>query len=99
MKNECFHIIGLTDFKELEADIQHRCCNTPVSYKHLDVYKRQVVSKVKTVTVGLPATVTVRLMIDAGAFAATNPIFQTAAGKGFSFLSSGIHRGTIASQS
>ena len=55
----------------------------------------QVIAKVVAFPVGVPANVTVRLVIEAAAFTIADTFFQAIAGTGLSFPGTGINRGAV----
>lgn len=59
----------------------------------------EVVSEIVAVSVGIPADVTVRLMVDAIAFTIMDTFFQTITGAGFPLLCSGINGSSISGDS
>ena len=59
----------------------------------------EIISEIVTVSVGIPADVTVRLVINAVAFTVADPFFKAITGAGFSFPCAGINRCSITSDS
>lgn len=58
----------------------------------------EAIAEVIAVPMGIPADITVRLAIDAAAFAVVDPFFQAATGAFFPLLGSSIDRGAISGQ-
>ena len=59
----------------------------------------EIISEIVTISVGIPADVAVRLMVESVAFTVTDPFFQAITGTGFPLPCAGINRSTITGDS
>jgi hypothetical protein len=55
----------------------------------------EIISEIVPVSVGIPADVTVWLMIITVAFTVADPFFKTVTGSGFPLLRSSVNRGSV----